>query len=170
VSKKTAIVAAALLGIGIQAEAIAQSTSVYMRQIVPYSDAERISSAIQAECQLPQRQAELIVSQANLAGITVVRDDEAAKASKGRVLQVEIVNAVSMGHAFTGHRKQVHIKGRLLEDGKEIGNFVGVRSSMGGAFAGFKGSCAVLDRCLQTLAEDVSRWLKNPVKDSRIGE
>jgi len=170
VNKKTAVVAAALLGTCVQAGAIAQSSSVYMGQIVPYSDLERISSAIQAECQLPQRQAELIVSQANLAGITVVRDDEAVKASKGRILQVEIVNAISMGNAFTGHRKQVHIKGRLLEDGKEIGNFVGVRSSMGGAFAGFKGSCVVLDRCLQTLAADVSRWLKNPVKDSRIGE
>ena len=169
-NKKTAMVAAALLGIGIQAGAIAQSTTVYMRQIAPYSDLERISRAIQEECSLPQQQAELIVSQANLAGIVVVRDDEAAKAGKGRVLQVEIVNAISMGNAFTGHRKQVHIKGRLLEDGKEIGDFVGVRSSMGGLFPGFKGSCSVLTRCLQTLAEDVSRWLKNPVKDARIGE
>jgi hypothetical protein len=169
-NRRTAIVVAALLGLAIHSGASAQSTTIYMTQLAPYADARQIDKAVLAECPLPVQQAELIVAQAAKAGITVVRDDAAAKAGKGRVLQVEIVNAVSLGNAFTGHRKQVSIKGRLLEDGKEIGDFAGKRSSGGGAFAGFKGSCAVLGRCVQTLASDVTQWLKNPAKDSRIGE
>jgi hypothetical protein len=31
---------------------------------------------------------------------------------------------------------------------------------MGGIAAGFKGSCAVLERCADTLGEDLARWLK----------
>ena len=125
----TAIVAAALLGSAIQSGASAQSTTVYMTQLAPYADARQIDKAVLTECPLPVQQAELIVTQAAKAGITVVRDDEAAKAGKGRVLQVEIVNAISSGNAFVGHRKQVSIKGKLFEDGKEIGDFVGRRSS-----------------------------------------
>ena len=62
------------------------------------------------------------------------------------------------------------LKGKLLENGKEIGNFTAVRGSMGGAFGGYKSSCAVLHRCQSTLAKDILAWLKNPAKDSRIGE
>jgi hypothetical protein len=166
--KKGAIIA--LLVTGVHSGASAQGTTVYMTQLASYSDVRLINNAIVAECSLPKQQAELITSEAAKAGITVVRDDEAAKAGKGRVLQVEIADAISAGNAFIGHRKSVSIKGRLFEDGKEIGDFVGIRSSMGGAFAGFKGSCAVLGRCAETLASDVVRWLKNPAKGSRIGE
>jgi len=74
---------------------------------------------------------------------------EAVKAGKGRILYIEITNAISMGNPFMGHQKQVSVKGRLLEDGTEIGSFSGVRASMGGAFAGFKGSCSVLGRCVK---------------------
>lgn len=148
----------------------ADSDTVYMSQTAPFSDAKIIGRAILDECQLPQHQAELIAQLAGAKGITVVRDDEAAKAAKGRVLQVEITNAVSSGNAFIGHRKQVSVKGRLFENGKEIGDFSGIRSSMGGAFAAYKGSCSVLGRCAKTLAEDIVLWLKNPAKDSRIGE
>jgi len=102
--------------------------------------------------------------------VTVVEDESAVAANKGRVLQVEIFNALSQGNAFIGHGKQVTLKGKLLENGQEIGNFTAVRGSMGGAFGGYKSSCAVLHRCQAALAKDILAWLKNPAKDSRIGE
>jgi hypothetical protein len=148
----------------------ASDEAIYTSQTTPYSDEGSIAKAILAECQLPQRQAELIEQVAKENGILVVRDDQAVAAKKGRVLLVEINNALSMGNAFTGHRKQVSVKGRLLEDGTEVGNFTGTRSSMGGAFAGFKGSCVVLERCLSTLAKDINGWLKRPSMNARIGE
>lgn len=168
--KRISIITAAIFCVGSHHGAIADSDTIYMGQTVPYSDSSSIAQAILNDCQLPQQQAELIERLAQSQGITVVRDDESVKAGKGRVLHVEITSAVSMGNAFIGHRKQVSVKGHLFENGTEIGNFSGLRSSMGGAFAGFKGSCSVLGRCVETLAKDIALWLKNPTKESRIGE
>jgi hypothetical protein len=165
-----AIVATALLCTVSDGNAASDEATIYTSQTAPYSDERSIARGILAECQLPQRQAELIEQIAKENGVIVVRDDEAVAAKKGRVLLVEINNAISLGNAFTGHRKQVSIRGRLLEDGTEVANFSGMRSSMGGAFAGFKGSCVVLERCLNTLAKDITVWLKGPSMNARIGE
>lgn len=169
--KKTiSVIAAMLLTIGFCQTALAGGDTIYMSQTAPYSDTKLITKAILDECELPQQQSELIAQLASAKGILVVRDNEAVTAGKGRILQVEITNAISTGNAFVGHRKQVSVKGRLFENGTEIGDFSGIRSSMGGAFAGYKGSCSVLGRCVKTLAQDISSWLQNPAKDSRIGE
>lgn len=133
---------------------------IYLGQQMRYLDARTIDSAVLTECQLPQQGAELLEAAARAAGINVLRDDRAVTAGKGRAFQVEIVTVVSAGNPFIGHRKQVTVRGRLLEDGKEIANFQGTRSSMGGAFGGFKGSCSVLGRCLETLAKDMTLWLQ----------
>jgi len=143
--------------------------TVFIGRDMSYVDANSISRAVLVECQLPQQGAQLLQSAMRDAGFQPVVDDQAAQAGKGRVLLVQISNAVAAGNAFIGHRKMVEVKGRLLEDGKEVATFAGMRSSMGGAFAGFKGSCSVLGRCLETLAKDISGWMKNPVT-ARIGE
>lgn len=173
-NQRIAIVAAALFGVGCQSAPVqtdsVQSNVIYISQSAPYSDVTRINQNILDECQLPQQLPELVERAARRSGISMVRDDNAVKAGKGLVLQIEIANAISSGNAFIGHGKQVMVKGRLLEDGKEIGNFTGRRSSMGGAFAGFKGSCTVLGRCLDALAWDITRWLKSPTMNARVGE
>jgi len=150
--------------------AVAQDGTVYVGKTAPYTDAAMIKANIVNECDLPAAQIKLLKEQAAAAGVTLVEDESAVAANKGRVLQVEIFNALSQGNAFIGHGKQVTLKGKLLENGKEIGNFTAVRGSMGGAFGGYKSSCAVLHRCQSTLAKDILAWLKNPAKDSRIGE
>jgi len=146
------------------------NSAVYVGKTAPYTDTSTIKPAIVNECDLPAAQIKLLKEQATAAGVNVLEDESAVAANKGRVLQVEIFNALSQGNAFIGHGKQVTLKGKLFENGKEIGNFTAVRGSMGGAFAGYKSSCAVLHRCQTTLAKDILTWLKNPAKDSRIGE
>ncbi len=167
---KKSIIAAASLFATVACTAWGQGGTIYIRTDMPYSDVKNVDKAILAECQLPHQGAELLEKAVRKAGYTVVRDDAAVKAGKGRVLYVEISSAVSMGNAFIGHRKEVDIKGRLVENGRELGNFYGKRYSMGGAFANFKGSCSVLGRCLDALSGDIAQWLKNPVKDARLGD
>jgi hypothetical protein len=143
---------------------------VYIGKTAPYTDAAMIKANIVNECDLPASQMKLLREQAQAAGVSLVEDESAVASKKGRVLLVEIFNAVSQGNAFIGHGKQVVLKGKLLENGAEIGNFTATRGSMGGAFAGYKSSCAVLHRCQNALAKDILTWLKSPAKDSRIGE
>lgn len=167
-SFSAAALAAALLLAGPVASA--DDNTIYVGKSAPYTDPAMIKANIVNECDLPGAQIKLLKEQAAAAGVTVVEDESAVAANKGRVLKVEIFNALSQGNAFIGHGKQVTLKGKLLENGKEIGNFTAVRGSMGGAFAGYKSSCAVLHRCQSTLAKDILAWVKNPAKDSRIGE
>jgi hypothetical protein len=163
--------AAALAAVMVIAgQAAYAADTVYVGKEAPYTDASTIKQNIVSECDLPAAQIKLLKEQAAAAGVTVVEDETAAAANKGRVLKVEIFNALSQGNAFIGHGKQVTLKGKLLENGTEIGNFTAVRGSMGGAFAGYKSSCAVLHRCQAALAKDILGWLKNPTKDARIGE
>lgn len=144
--------------------------TIVIGKTAPYSDSNKIQTAILNECRLPEIQADYLEKAMAAEGITVVKTDDPAKTEQGKVLLVEITDALSTGNAFIGHHKRVSIKGRLLDNGKEIGSFTGLRSSGGGAFAGFKGSCSVLDRCTQALAKDINRWLKKPSMDARIGE
>jgi hypothetical protein len=143
---------------------------VYVGKTAPYTDAALIAKNIIDECGLPESQMKVLHEQAKELGASIVEDQAAVAANKGRVLLIETANAISAGNAFTGHRKQVIVKGRLLENGEELGNFTAIRGSMGGMWGGYKSSCSVLYRCQTTLAKDIIGWLKNPTKDARIGE
>jgi hypothetical protein len=133
---------------------------IFISSQMPYAPNAIIDTAVLTECQLPQQGAELLETAARGAGFNLVRNDAAVNSGKGRAFRVEIVNVVSAGNPFISHRKQVSVKGRLFEDGKEVGVFQNSRTSMGGAFAGFKGSCSVLGRCLEALASDMTVWLR----------
>jgi hypothetical protein len=151
-------------------QALAEGETIYVAKSAPFSDPATIAKNIIDECGLPEAQMKYLHEQAKELGITVVEDEAAAAENKGRVLLLETFSAISGGNAFTGHKKQVIVKGRLLENGNEIGNFSGIRGSMGGMWGGYKGSCAVLHRCQETLAKDILNWTRSPGKDSRIGE
>jgi hypothetical protein len=146
----------------------APSSVIYIGRDMPYRDTKTINQAILAECRLPQRGAELLEAAARSAGLNVVRNEDAAKAGKGRVLEVEIINTSSYGNAYTGIHKAVELRGRLVEDGKEIGDFAGKRDALSGGLV-FRGTCTALTRCLESLASDIAQWLKSPGKNSRVG-
>jgi hypothetical protein len=80
--------------------------------------------------------------------------------SEGTQLKLMISNALSSGNAFMGHHKSVSIIAELYKDGKLIDTYSTTRNSGGGIGAGFKNSCAVLERCVTTLGKDVAQWVK----------
>lgn len=164
---KAAGLAVCLLTLG---QLAAAGAPVYVGKTAPFTDSTQVAKNIIDECGLPQSQMKVLHEQAKELGIEIVEDEAAVAANKGRVLLLETSSAISGGNAFTGHRKQVVVKGRLLENGEEIGNFSAIRGSMGGMWGGYKSSCSVLYRCQTTLAKDILGWLANPTKDARIGE
>lgn len=168
--KRIAVAVAALIGIVAPAGAGAQGPTVIVGNTAPYMDQGIIPKGILAECKLPEQVIDMLQEHAKNEGITVVRGDDAVKAGKGRILIVEIVSASGGGNAWTGKSNMVSVKGRLTENGADLGNFSATRSSGGGAFGGFKGGCSILGRCAKALATDITKWLKNPTKDARLGE
>lgn len=118
-----------------------------------------ISTNIVAECGLPEKQMADVIAQLQAAHYTV-NSAVNTPPETGLYLKVEIRNAVSVGNAFIGHRKSVTSRAALFKNGAEIGSTTFTRDSMGGVFAGFKGSCTVLHRCTETLAKDIVGWIR----------
>ena len=112
------------------------------------------------ECALEQLQSEAVVKELNAAGITAQAGSSDAVPAKGRYLQLKIESAISGGNAFTGHRKQVTTSAKLFKNGKEVAQTTKSRDSSGGMWAGYKGSCSVLRRCVTVLGKDIAAWAK----------
>ncbi len=136
---------------------------------ITYQNEQLIERAIVTDCDLPNVQRNELNKHSAQLGLVLNNTTEEAAAT-GRVLHIQIANAIASGNAFIGHSKQVTLTGKLIENGQEIASFNAMRSSGGGAFAGFKSSCSVLHRCAVTLGKDVSEWLRNPVPNARLGE
>lgn len=79
--------------------------------------------------------------------------------ASGASVKLEINNAMSAGNAFIGHQKSVAITAYLYRDGQLVDTYRGTRNSSGGFGAGFKSSCDVLYRTVNTLGNDVAKWV-----------
>ncbi len=145
----------------------AQAQAVQLQKPVPFAQENDVSDAIKGQCQLGEKLADFVKERSS---VPVELTSQAPNSKSGRVLQMEISDAVSMGNAFMGHQKFVKAKGTLFENGKKVASFTVRRNSMGGAFGGFKGSCAVLGRTVAAIGADVGKWLAKPVDGASLGE
>jgi hypothetical protein len=133
---------------------------------VPFGEDSGVSSNIKQECDLPGKLSADLKLALEKAGYTV----HTGGGKKGDVLDLKIVGAVSGGSAFKGHQKSMTVVGKLIRNGKKIGNFTDMRNSMGGAWGGYKGSCTILHACAATISKDIAGWVKNPSEDSMLGD
>ncbi|MFN7782018.1 MAG: hypothetical protein ACK5PG_04705 [Lysobacterales bacterium] len=145
--------------------------SVQVQRSIPYAEDADIQNKVRTECtQLNTQLAEFTQEFGRENGIEVQLVETLDTSAEGRVLQMEIVDAVSMGNAFIGHQKYSRVRGVLFENGQQIADFRGRRNSMGGAFAGYKGSCSVLGRTVKALGKDIAQWLANPQDGAQLGD
>lgn len=153
--------------IAVLASGTAAASGILLQKPVPYAADNDISDAIKDECKINEQLADF-VKQYSSEPVELVSGP--VDTGNGRVLQLEIVDAVSMGNAWLGHQKFTKVSGTLFEDGAEVASFRGRRNSMGGAFAGFKGSCSVLGRTAEVLGEDIAAWLAAPEDGATLGD
>ncbi len=141
--------------------------SIKLLRTLGYSENAFVRPAIKTECKLEERLPESIQAYAQKNGIEIELVDKLP--SSGRVLELEISDAIESGNAWTGRQKGLVIQGRLVENGAAVGSFRGRRMTSGGLFGGYKGTCSFLGRCAKTLGHDVADWLKSPGQNSNIG-
>jgi len=145
--------------------------TVQVERSVPYSEDADIQKKVREECTELNTQLPAFVQEfGRESGVQVELADSLNTAAEGRVLKMEIIDAVSMGNAFIGHQKYTRVRGALYENGEQIADFRGRRNSMGGAFAGYKGSCSVLGRTVKALGKDIAEWLANPQDGAQLGD
>jgi hypothetical protein len=136
---------------------------------VTFKPGIRMHDVVRDECLLPQKLSGFVRDNTLSQYENIIVDGSRAS-SRADVLNIEIIDLrASKGGGWSGP-KFVSIKGSLKRNGRIIGDFQGRRTSMGGAFGVFKGTCAILGRCTKTLATDIATWLQNPGKNSFLGE
>ena len=149
----------------------AMADAIKVIKDAPYAADAEIQKKVRNECvKLGSQLSEFTQQFAKEFGVDVALVDSIDTAGSGRVLQLEITDAVSMGNAFMGHQKFSSARGALYEDGKKIADFRARRNSMGGAFAGYKGSCSVLGRTVKAMGKDIAQWLKDPEDKAELGD
>lgn len=137
----------------------------------PFSEDADIQDKVRQECTRLNTQLPTFIQEfGKTSGVEVVLVDSIDTSAEGRVLKLELVEAVSMGNAFWGHQKYAKVNGTLFENGTRIADFRGRRNSMGGLAAGYKGSCSVLGRTVKALGKDIAAWLKSPQDGARLGD
>lgn len=126
-----------------------------------------VSDAVKNECQLLSGLSNAIKTNAEAHYASVL--EGSAATTNADVLSVEVVNLVGGGGGAWSGGKSIMLKGTLSRQGKVLGNFRAMRASTGGVFGGFKGTCAILNRCVKTLGKDVANWLQNPTPNAALG-
>jgi len=150
-----------VLMVGLLLSSVAGAKDININQTVKFHDEKIIQANIKSECvNLGDQFSNSTAAAIQKNGWSVTKQPELDTSSPGINLKLVIINAHSGGNAFLGHSKAVSIEAELYKDGKLINTYSATRNSSGGFGGGFKGSCAVLERCVNTLGKDVNEWLK----------
>lgn len=132
---------------------------------IPFASGSNATDAVKRECKLETKIPAYLVQYDS--SVTLVDN---VKSAKGRALHLEIADVHAPGGGGMTGLKRVVVTGKLYENGKLIGSFRDQRTSTGGYWGGYKGTCGILQRCAKAIGKDIANWLKNPTKDASIGE
>ena len=139
----------------------AQAAAYQVPENIGYKDITIIQSNVVDECkELGRQLSASLASELTKTGAEVQRVT-ALDAAAGPVIDIKISNLVSAGNAFIGHRKSASVWVELRQGSEVLGSKGFTRDTMGGAFAGFKGSCTVLERAVLVLGKDVAQWTQS---------
>lgn len=144
--------------------------SITVSKQAPYAQKLSVPDAVRAECNLPARVSEFVKESANKSHDKVVLADAVSAKTAGQALALKITGMSGAGGGAWSGPKHVTVEGTLWENGKVKGTFTATRYSGGGAFGGYKGTCAILGRCVKEIGNDVGKWLGAPSMNARLGD
>lgn len=144
--------------------------SITIAKQAPYAQQMSVPDAVRAECNLPARVSEFVKEFADKNYDKVILADNVSAKTPGQALSMKIVGMTGTGGGAWSGPKHVTIEGTLWENGKVKGTFTAMRYSGGGAFGGYKGTCAILGRCVKAIGKDVGGWLLAPGMNTKLGD
>lgn len=144
-------------------------TGILVIKSVTFSRDATIRDAVKKECSLPGKLTQFIEKNA-ASQYEKILSDSNPSVTNTQVLAIEIEQVQGTGGGAWSGAKSVLVKGRLTKNGRALGDFKARRYSGGGAFGAYKGTCAILGRCVKTLGKDIATWLKNPTSNAVLGD
>lgn len=128
-----------------------------------------VREAVKEQCNLDGKLAQFIEQYAADQYANIIT--EGGRIPKNaQVLTVVIEEVVGGGGGAWSGAKAVKVKGTLTKNGKVIGDFMARRYSGGGFFGAYKGTCAIMGRCVRALGSDIAEWLQNPTRHAALGD
>jgi hypothetical protein len=128
--------------------------------------ADAVATAPAAEWAAPERAPAHVRERCGLEA-EIPRRLQALAPSVRLALRIEAVRAPA-GGAWSGP-KWIEVSGVLREGDRTAGSFRARRSSLGGPFAPFLDTCAILERCARAITGDVAAWIEDPTLDAQLG-
>lgn len=144
--------------------------SITISKQASYAPQMSVPDAVRAECNLPIRVTEFVKEYADKNYDSVILADNVSANTSGQALSMKIVGMTGTGGGAWSGPKHVTVEGTLWENGKVKGTFTATRYSGGGAFGGYKGTCAILGRCAKAIGKDVGEWLLAPGMNTKLGD
>jgi len=129
--------------------AAAHADGVKLLTPVSYAAESSVVPKVREACKLEERLA--ADGGGQLAGST--------DSTQGEVVRVSIVDVMGVGGGGWTGPKAISIRVELLKDGKLERSTHLTRTTSGGAFGGFKGTCSMLERDSSVLGKDVAKWV-----------
>ena len=145
--------------------AVFAKDAVGIPKAVPFDDTIEVPPAVRRECKLPEKTASFIKKYGK-KNVEFVESPN----GEGQYLEMSITEVHALGGGAFSGPKWMEVTGHLMENGSRVASFRAKRFSTGGAFAEFKGTCAIIGRCTKAIGKDIARWLKNPVDGAALGD
>lgn len=146
------------------------TAAISISESIAYARDSGATTRVMNECIIDRQLPDFIESYAGNIDIAVVqKNGRVSSKNKGKVLVMEFSDIIGTGGGAWSGSKSVTVKGELFENKKMIGSFKARRVSGGGFWGAYKGTCSILERCVNTLGKDISIWLSSPTMNARLG-
>lgn len=145
--------------------AAAQGPSVGVQRAIPFAPGSGAPQVVIDQCDLQTRLPAFLSESSTLVELV-----DGQLGTRGRVLDLTIASVRAPGGGIFSGRKWLTVSGSLRENGREVGSFTAARHSVGGATGAFTGTCGILGRAAQVIAQDIAAWLDAPSKGARLGD
>ena len=142
----------------------ASTNPVTIPTVVPFAAGLTVNDAVRDECQLGDKVSKYLLAYGK-SGVVV-----GEQLGEGKYLDLAITEVHAPGGGAWSGPKWLEVKGTLKQDATDVASFRAKRFSTGGAFGGFKGTCAILGRTTKALGKDIASWLKDPVDGAALGD
>ncbi len=127
---------------------------------VAYASESSVVPKVREACKVEERLAQDVG--AALGGST--------EQATGEVVRVSILDVMGVGGGAWSGPKAISIKVELLRDGQVVRSTRLTRTTSGGAFGGFKGTCSMLERDSSVLGKDVAKWVASDAYTNGEGQ
>lgn len=121
-----------------------------------------IPAAVKNECAVDMLLGNHALSAVGKSGFPAQSATSQEQAGKDKFVQLTVLSVHGFGGGAWSGAKSMAVRADLKQGSSTLRSTVLSRSSTGGAFSAFKGTCEILDRVAVALGKDVAKWVSQP--------